>query len=180
MFGMLLVLSLCALVTPSPIEPTMDIIIQRINYGVIFKEESKLLLAKENWLHTFHVELPKRFQLSKVPFCNVQNRVRESSCTLLDNMVNFIHGLHEETLAHLNQTLLNIRTMIPQTQILKKRQARALLPFIGSLSKSIFGTATMDDVNILAGHINALNSKTEKMAKALEQHSAHLSSFISH
>lgn len=117
MFGMLLVLSLCALVTPSAIEPTMDIIIQRINYGVIFKEESKLLLAKENWLHTFHVELPKRFQLSKVPFCNVQNRVRESSCTLLDNMVNFIHGLHEETLAHLNQTLLNIRTMIRQTQI---------------------------------------------------------------
>lgn len=119
MFGMLLVLSLCALVTP--IEPTMDIIIQRINYSVIFKEESKLLLAKENWLHTFHVELPKRFQLSKVPFCNVQNRVRESSCTLLDNMVNFIHGLHEETLAHLNQTLLNIRTMIPQTQIFKKK-----------------------------------------------------------
>lgn len=37
----------------------------------------------------------------------------------------------------------------------------------------------MDDVNILAGHINALNTKTEKMAKALEQHSAHLSSFIS-
>lgn len=137
------------------------------------------MLAKENWLHTFHVELPKRFQLSKVPFCNVQNRVRESSCTLLDNMVNLIHGLHEETLAHLNQTLLNIRTMIPQTQILKKRQTRALLPFIGSLSKSIFGTATMDDVNILAGHINALNTKTEKMAKALEQHSAHLSSFIS-
>lgn len=58
--------------------------------------------------------------------------------------------------------------MIPQTQTLKKRQARALLPFIGSLSKSIFGTATMDDVNILAGHINALNSKTEKIAKALE------------
>lgn len=37
----------------------------------------------------------------------------------------------------------------------------------------------MDDVNILAGHINALNTKTEKMAKALEQHRAHLSSFIS-
>lgn len=133
MFGMLLVLSLCALVTP--IEPTMDITIQRINYGVIFKEESKVLLAKENWLHTFHVELPKRFQLSKVPFCNVQNRVRESSCTLLDNMVNFIHGLHEETLAHLNQTLLNIRTMIPQTQILKKRQARALLPLMDPCQK---------------------------------------------
>lgn len=55
------VLSLCALVTPNPVDPTMDIIIQRISYGVIFKEELKLLLAKENWLYTFHIELPKRF-----------------------------------------------------------------------------------------------------------------------
>lgn len=70
--------------------------------------------------------------------------------------------------------------MIPQTKITSnQRQSRSLLPFIGSLSKSIFGTATMDDVNILAGHINALNHKTERLAVALQQHGAHLSSFIS-
>ena len=37
----------------------------------------------------------------------------------------------------------------------------------------------MDDVNILASHINALKTKTENIAKVLQQNGAHLSSFIS-
>lgn len=34
-------------------------IIERLNYGVVFKQESYLHIAKEAWLHTFKVELPK-------------------------------------------------------------------------------------------------------------------------
>ena len=63
-----------------------------------------------------------------------------------------IHGLYEETLVKFNVTLQTIRNLylIPLTKIVgNNRQSRALLPFVGSLSKSIFGTANMDDVNIL-------------------------------
>ena len=52
-------------------------------------------------------------------------------------------------------------------------------PFVGSLSKRIFGTAAMDDVHILACHINALNRKTENKTKALQPHGVDLSSFMS-
>ena len=95
---------------------------------------------------------------------------------LLNKLANFIHDLHEKTLVKFNETLQTIRNFIPQTKIVgNNRQSRVLLPFVGSLSKSIFGTATMDDVNIL----NAMNIKTENIAKALQQNGAHLSSFIS-
>jgi hypothetical protein len=55
---------------------------------------------------------------------------------------------------------------------------RSLFPFIGSLAKDLFGTATMGDVNLLASHINALNKKTKLMTQALQRHSSHLSSYI--
>ncbi|XP_062603682.1 uncharacterized protein LOC134265486, partial [Saccostrea cucullata] len=181
MFGVFMMLSLCMVMgQASQVDPSTTNVIQRINYGVIFQQQSKIMLAQEYWLHTFHIPLPTRFKVKKVPFCSLGNTHEIASCLLLNNLANFIHGLHEETLLHFNETLQSIRNMIPQTKLISnQRQTRALLPFIGSLSKSIFGTATMDDVNILAGHINALNRKTETLAKALEQHGSHLSSFIS-
>ncbi|KAL4217885.1 hypothetical protein ACF0H5_022624 [Mactra antiquata] len=33
---------------------------QRLNYGVIFKPEGNLILANEEWLHTYEIELPRR------------------------------------------------------------------------------------------------------------------------
>jgi len=44
------------------------------------------------------------------------------------------------------------------------RSKRAILSFVGQLSKTIFGTATMDDVNILTDQINALTTKTIKLS----------------
>lgn len=176
-----MMLSLCMVMAQAnQVDPSSHNVVQRINYGVIFQEQSNMMLAQEYWLHTFHIPLPARFKVNKVPFCSLSTTHSITSCLLLNNLANFIHGLHEETLLQFNETIKSIHNMIPQTKITSnQRQTRALLPFIGSLSKSIFGTATMDDVNILSGHINALNRKTEKLAEALEQHGAHLSSFIS-
>ncbi|XP_062574148.1 uncharacterized protein LOC134235987 [Saccostrea cucullata] len=177
MFLVLAVLTVLTTTTQARPEKMEDKIVQRINYGVVFKEQSKIILSQEYWLHTFHVRLPKRVHVSKVPFCNVH--AFRQGCVLLNNLANFVQGLHKEPLIHFNETMRQIKTLVPQTNILNQgRQLRALLPFIGSLSKSIFGTATIDDVNILAGHINALNRKTENIVKALQQHGSHLSSFI--
>lgn len=58
------------------------------------------------------------------------------------------------------------------------RSTRAILSFVGLLSKTIFGTATMDDVNILAAHINAITTKTIKLSNILSQHAEHESTFM--
>ena len=68
---------------------------------------------------------------------------------------------------------------IPQTNYSVKRYRKAILPFIGSLAKGIFGLATMGDVELLAKHINKLNKRSILMGNTLQQHGSHLSSFMS-
>ncbi|XP_063412759.1 uncharacterized protein LOC134695439 isoform X1 [Mytilus trossulus] len=151
-------------------------IVQRINYGVIFKEETKLYLAKESWLHTFKVSLPEHFSLPNISFCNENS----TQCDYFNSIINFVRHLQDTTKIHLIESIRSIKTLIPQNDILlKKRNARSFLPFIGSLAKGLFGTATMGDVNLLASHINQINQRTRLMARALEQHGDHLSSFMS-
>ena len=155
------------------IESKTDIV-DRINYGVIFRSNQDLFISREYWLHTFHVQLPKRFRLVPVPTCS-----NFSHCELLHNLALQVHSLHEGLLSEFNETIKSIRTLIPQTTMFgKNRKGRSLLPFIGKLSRGLFGTATMDDVNIMAGHINAISRKTNQIARALQQHGQHLSSFI--
>lgn len=151
--------------------------IQRINYGVILKEDAKLFLAKESWLHTFQIDIPKNFQVSKgITLCEKQTQ----DCTNLNSLIHFITHLRQGTELHLQETIKAIHTLIPHsTMFTSKRNIRSFLPFIGSLAKGLFGTATMDDVNLLARHINSLNRKTQLIAKVLHQHGDHLSSFMS-
>ena len=59
----------------------------------------------------------------------------------------------------------------------KSRSRRSLLPFIGQ-SKSLFGAATMEDVNILSSHMNKLYKMNIGLSTALSQHENHRSSFI--
>jgi hypothetical protein len=68
--------------------------------------------------------------------------------------------------------------MIPETTGNKGFSKRALLPFVGDLSKSIFGIATENDVRVLAGHINALTRQQNKVVRALARHGGDLSSYI--
>ena len=49
---------------------------------------------------------------------------------------------------------------------------------MGDLSKTLFGTATFEDVQILARHINALNKVTRNVVKSVQQHEDNMSSYI--
>ena len=56
MFGIFMVLSVCiTLIQARQVDPTTSNVNQRINYCVIFQEQTDLMLAQEYWLHIFHV-----------------------------------------------------------------------------------------------------------------------------
>ena len=172
--------------TSTPESSPASRVVDRINYGVVFKQEQDLLISREHWLHTFHIVLPKRFKLTKVPSCNVKYQCNSPQCDIgydcrmLHTVITQIHNLHQSLFSDYNETMKEIRTLIPQTNLLQNgRQKRSLLPFIGNLYKGLFGLATMNDVNILASHINEIAKRTNGITKALEQHNKHLSSFIS-
>ena len=96
-----------------------------------------------------------------------------ATCRIISHFLSQLDNVLAETAARLNTTIQSIEELIPETQIHKSRSMRSLLPFIGKLSKGLFGTATMDDVNILVNHRNKLNKMTTGLAKALTQHEEH-------
>ncbi|CAG2249469.1 unnamed protein product [Mytilus edulis] len=61
----------------------------------------------------------------------------------------------------------------------QSRSKRGLFNFIGSISRSLFGTATVKDVQKLARHVNILINRNNKFAKAMTEHDQLLSSFMS-
>lgn len=71
------------------------------------------------------------------------------------------------------------QSFIPYDKIEPRRKTRSLLPFVGYLSKSLFVTATMDDVNISAPQINALTKTSNNIIYALQKHNEHMPSFVS-
>ncbi|VDI64062.1 Hypothetical predicted protein [Mytilus galloprovincialis] len=61
----------------------------------------------------------------------------------------------------------------------ESRLKRGLFDFIGSISKSLFGTATTKDVNRLAKHVNILIRRNNEFAKDITHHDKLLSSYMS-
>lgn len=149
--------------------------LQRLNYGVVFKQKDHLQLATESWIHTFEISLPEGINLVNIFGCS-QNK---KTCDLVYELLGEINQIRQDTEIRINNTLSTIIRLIPEKQlIVKSRRKRALLSFIGDLSKSIFGTATTKDVEMLARHINSLNKISRNVIKSVEQHENDLSSFM--
>ena len=149
-------------------------IVQRLNYGIVFKPEVDMFMAQEEWLHTFQIPIPRRLGTPNVGSCHRDN----DTCFLINQALLQIMVIRTETALRINNTVNTIRKLVPETKVDKSRSARSLLPFIGHLSKSLFGLATEKDIDTLAKHINALTRRTEGLSEVLSQHGTHFSSYI--
>ncbi|XP_052809655.1 uncharacterized protein LOC128238123 isoform X1 [Mya arenaria] len=156
------------LVSGSPTE------LQRLNYGVVFESQDPVQLATESWIHKFAIELPESINIVDLTGCSEGPK----TCKIVNEVLLEINQVREETEVMINNTIDSIIRLIPERNLVKQRSRRALLPFIGSISKSIFGTATTNDVENLARHINALNKLTRNMANSIQQHDNNLSSYM--
>ncbi|KAK3100591.1 hypothetical protein FSP39_022245 [Pinctada imbricata] len=178
-FGLLALLVLISVVAPIDSKiirsDRMDTI-QRLNYGVMFQPASKLVLSQEYWTHTFHLRLPERLKASSAPRCSSNS----SYCIMLNDVISTVHNIHTQTQGHVHEVIKSIKSLIPATDFSSNsKSTRSFLPFIGSLAETLFGTATVEDVRLLASHVNALNSQTRNFAKAMQHTEARLSSFMS-
>lgn len=119
-----------------------------------FKSMGNLHFSREYWFQPIPDRLtsPKGFSVNK------------QACTKLN--------------CQFFQSLLDQINVI-QVHIIRLTPEEWLYPFDGSLSLSLFGTATMDDVNISASHINALTKTSNNIVNALQKHNEHMTSFMS-
>ena len=134
-------------------------IIQRLNYGVVFRENGQLVLSNEHWLHTFEISIPEFVAIPSLGTCHKDN----STCMMIAHILASLNTVRAETSARLNNTIQTIRKLIPEAEVKRSRSRRSLLSFLGDLSKTLFRTATVEDVNTLARHKNALTKRTRAM-----------------
>ena len=149
--------------------------LQRLNYDVLFEAQSQIQMSKETWIYTFEVQLPEQLNMIRLSGCNQDIK----TCSVVNDVLLEVNQIRQETELFFNYTIETIENLVPErNNILKSRTKRSILPFIGDLSKSLFGTATVEDVQLLAKHINALNRLTDNVVKSVQQHEDHLSSYI--
>ena len=148
---------------------------QRLNYGIVFRPESKLYLGQEFWRHTFEISLPTDMNIIQISGCNQD----KDTCIIINQFLTQVNEIRMQTRQRLNSTLETVYRLVSEKQsIPKSRGKRSWFGAIGKLSKTIFGTATEDDTNLLARHINKLKEETANVIHAVQQHEQDLSSYM--
>ncbi|XP_069132410.1 uncharacterized protein [Argopecten irradians] len=153
--------------------------IQRLNYGILFEPTAKVYLGQEYWSHTFKMPMPKRMYLPEIPPC------RRQTCKMADTVIKSLNNLRMQCMSSINATVMQIHHLVPHsyfqnTLALSSRRSKCgLFDFIGQISKSLFGTATSNDVENLKRHMQVLNNNNVKLAKAMAQEAHQLTSFMS-
>ena len=152
--------------------------VQRINYGVIFEKESHIVFGNEYWYHTFEVPLPRKVSATQFAQCDIVHQ----NCYILNQVISQLSALRNEVASNINNTVDLIHQLVPKAELslnqnTQSRNKRGLFDFVGSISKSLFVTATVEDVQKLARHVNILINKNNDFAKAIVHHDELLSSF---
>jgi hypothetical protein len=145
----------------------------RLNYGILFQRQIDIQFSSEYWIHKWKVDIPSESNFTDTTYFN-----GDFPLSHLNPIFFQLDTIRQQTQRHLSQTRQLVYDMIPETTGNKGFSKRALLPFVGDLSKSIFGIATENDVRVLAGHINALTRQQNKVVRALARHGGDVSSYI--
>lgn len=126
-------------------------------------------------MHTFEISLPSDLNIIAITGCHKD----KNTCVIINKALAQINEIRMNTKFRLNTTLETIMRLVPEKHLLpKSKSKRSLFGIIGQVSRGFFGTATLDDINMLANHINALKRNTKKIMSSIEQHEEHLASYI--
>ena len=159
-------------------QPVHTSTISRINYGTIFEKYSDIYFSAEHWTHTFIFKLEKSKDINPFwPACN---------CTNVDGIFHpdfkYVFGklskLHNITLAEVDNTVDNILKLIPTHKIHISRRRRSILPIIGTVSRSLFGTATVEEVEKIANFVNRVKNKQNQIIEGFSHEINILHSFM--
>ena len=157
-------------------------VVNRVNYGVVFTKETTVGAVYDYWTHTVQMQVPRirKHQRTIVTCRDITNKTYQSQCMPLGMAYHSVDKTREIYVNSLNESLSQILEMMPKSETPKSqsRSKRTPLGFIGDLSKTLFGTASVKDVKLLASHIEALENKSGKTLDKMAEFTEHLSSFI--
>lgn len=157
-----------------------SLIVHRSNYGVVFKKVAEATNGEQMWRHTFHLVLPNGTSLDPIKFqCDDQREFK--MCNRFKDTLEHIDKIRVQSKTNLENVIASIKNIIPESSLDSRagRRHRSLLPFIGDLSSTLFGTAKQADVDALKHAMQAVIRKQSQMIHAFQGNSFLMSSFMS-
>ena len=142
-----------------------DTMVQRINYGTIFKHVGRMDICEQYWSHSFEVKLPVNIISAPVPTPpgdTVWDRLTRNTLMHVTRRRNNASQTLQDTIEQIKQLIPNYDT--PN----KVRSSRSLIPFVGTIFKGLFGVASENDLSVLKNHMAEMSSKTNKMMNAFK------------
>ena len=132
----------------------------------------QLISTSTYWHHTFVISMPRPEDFRRQQ--GDDKRVL-SSILDLDQQTDRLAKKAEELISYANERL----PKLPKGEETNARRKRsAPLGFVGSLSKTLFGTATMDDVRKIAYLANRVSSASVIMSQELKKTTSTLHSYM--
>ena len=161
--------------------------VNRINYGVLFESQGSVCAVYDFWTHTFQVPFPdlKQSRLDRKADRNMSCEAiapkHVAACKVMEKALESVNDVRNQYVRNLKYSLKLAKKVMPKESgnvTSRSRSKRALLPFIGDISRSLFGTATEKEVRQMARHIDLLQKKNERMTSAFAQYADDLSSYM--
>ncbi|XP_046571583.1 uncharacterized protein LOC124279759 [Haliotis rubra] len=152
----------------------------RLPWGVVFIHTSRIDISQNKWIHVFKYKLPDLSEMGNRPDYQQFCKTHALHCYSVNAIDGYIKKAEQELLVYWTNVSKDIKILIPHVNTFQKdsRTRRAILPFIGSISRSIFGTATVEDVERLAQYVKRLSMHVTNTSRVVQVQVRQMSSFI--
>ena len=153
----------------------------RPHFGIYFQPHSDVRLYDSVWKHTVRMELPARVE-PHVEFDINCTRLHAAGtdrnfCERMSHIMAMIFRTQNNMAAAIRLTYSEIYQALPQILGSSARNRRAWLPFLGSILKTVTGTATISDYHTLQHHVAEMEKHLASGLKSMIQSSKARSSF---
>ncbi|XP_077981780.1 betaine--homocysteine S-methyltransferase 1-like [Glandiceps talaboti] len=165
--------------------------VQRLNYGVIFEKVAVIEASASSWSLTIAVpwldiheivKVTSTFQHKQVCLLNITDAMCDEFSASIKTLNYRIKYKLKELRHYLNEldrlSSFKYGNKGFDNGYNSERKTRSILPIIGQISKTLFGTATTKDVSILARHISSVEQELANQRTGLRHFSADLSSVL--
>ena len=158
--------------------------VRRTNIGVMLRDQGVIQTAASTWYHHFVVSLPKLDDLVPAKclkrsdaFRSLCEPYEQASKSKIGELLLDMNNQVVQEFQQLYKTAKQNLPDLPRSSFGRNKRA-APLQFIGDLSRTIFGTATVEDLQRVAGKVNAIIERGNSLGEAMVQHEKNFESYM--
>lgn len=149
------------------------------NVGVYLEDSGTIVFSKAYWHHTFVIELPKVDDIKSFFFlCHSWEKRLLCARQEIHPMQSFIKQLDTDMVNSIKELTTFVSRNLQSFSGSRRKPRSAIFSFIGSLSKSLFGTATVEDLERVAHRVNSMIQQDINLTNAINVERKNFESFM--